>query len=257
MNPYLKRTGVWVCLFSLALATSACESGGRGYSSYGGGYGSGSNSNSANMTADEKLLREQSSSFVQDNTFGGAATGAIIGCVLGGVLGALLGGKAQAAAIGCGAGAAAGGIAGGVDGYMKGKAAQTQANEVLMTRSVTADVQKQNAQLQAAVQTAQRVVDDDQKKLDQINAALKAKTMTLENARAQTAGIRQNTGEIAKILDAARKNRDKFVDARNQLQGGSDTTALDAQINELDGQIAQLETQLASVNNSLNLTHLN
>jgi len=59
------------------------------------------------------------------------------------------------------------------------------------------------------------------------------------------------------VLDAARKNRDNFVDARNKLQAGSDTTALDAQINELNGQIAQLETQLASVNNSLNLTHLN
>ena len=258
MNLYLKRSGVWVCLFAMALGTSACESGGgRHYSNYGGGYSSASTGNSGNMTADEKLLREQSSSFVQDNTFGGAATGAIVGCVLGGVLGALLGGKAQAAAIGCGAGAAAGGIAGGVDGYLKGKAAQTQANEVLMTRSVTSDVQKQNAQLEAAVQTAQRVVDDDQKKLDQIQAALAAKTITLENARAQTADIRQNSAEIAKILDAARKNRDKFVDARNQLQSGSDTTALDAQINQLNGQIAQLETQLASVNNSLNLTHLN
>jgi len=256
MSPYLKRSGVWVCLFAMALGTSACESGGgRRYSNYGGGYSSASTGNSANMTDDEKLLREQSDSFVQDNTFGGAATGAIVGCVLGGVLGALLGGKAQSAAIGCGAGAAAGGIAGGVDGYLKGKAAQTQANEVLMTRSVTADVQKQNAQLEAAVQTAQRVVDEDQKKLDQINAALAAKTMTLENAQAQAADIRQNSAEIAKILDAARKNRDNFVDARNQLQGG-DTTALDQQINQLNGEIAQLETQLAAVNNSLKLTGL-
>jgi archaellum component FlaC len=257
MNLYVKRSGVWVCLFTMALGTSACESGGRHYSNSGGGYSSASTGNSADMTDDEKLLREQSASFVQDNTVGGAATGAILGCVLGGVLGALLGGKAQAAALGCGAGAAAGGIAGGVDGYLKGKAAQTQANEVLMTRSVTADVEKQNAKLEAAVQTAQRVVDDDQKKLDQINAALAAKTISLDNARAQTADIRQNSAEIAKILDAARKSRDTFVDARNQLQGGSDTTALDAEINQLNGEIAQLETQLAQVNNSLNLTHLN
>src|SRR5258708_1987858 len=182
MNAYLKRSGVWVCLFAMALGTSACESGGsRRYSNYGGRYSSASTGNSANMTDDEKLLRQQSNSFVHDNTFGGAATRAILGCVLGGVLGALLGGKAQAAAIGCGAGAAAGGIAGGVDGYLKGKAAQTQANEVLMARSVTEDVQKQNAQLEAAVQTAQRVVDEDQKKLDQIQPPLAAKPMTLAN----------------------------------------------------------------------------
>ena len=70
-------------------------------------------------------------------------------------------------------------------------------------------------------------------------------------------GVAASGSNFAKILDAARKNRDTFVDARNKLQAGSDTTALDTQINQLNGQIAQLETQLASVNNSLNLTGLN
>ena len=184
MNVYMKRSGVGVCLFAMALATSSCESGGRGYSSYGGGYSSALSGSSGNMTADEKPCTSNpppSSRTIPS------------GCCHrrhprlrpGRRARRPSGRQGQAAAIGCGAGAAAGGIAGGVDGYLKGKAAQTQANEVLMTRSVTADVQKQNAQLQAAVQTAQRVVDDDKKKLDQINAALAAKTMTLENARAR------------------------------------------------------------------------
>ena len=40
-------------------------------------------SNYENMTADEKLLHEQSDSFVEENVMGGAATGAIIGAIRG------------------------------------------------------------------------------------------------------------------------------------------------------------------------------
>ena len=46
-----------------------------------------------------------------------------------------------------------------------------------------------NAKLETAVQTAQRVVDADQKKLDQIKADLAAKKITIENARAQASRI--------------------------------------------------------------------
>ena len=256
MNGALRRGGLWACLFAAVLTPAGCTTyGGVGYSSY-GSYGSSSQSN-ANLTSDEKLLREQSDSFVQDNVFGGAATGAIVGCLLGGLLGALLGGRGADAAIGCGAGAAGGAIVGGVDGYMNAKAAQNQSNKILMTRSVTSDIRKENAKLESAVQTAQRVADSDQKKLDQIKSELAAKTISIENARAEASVIRQNSAAIAQILDAARKNRDNFVDARNKLQGGVDTTELDQEISQLDAEIAQLQQQLASVNTSLSLTGLN
>src|SRR5215470_13100244 len=182
MNGAVRRGGLWACLFAAVLTPAGCTVGGR----YGGGFGgysynSSSSGSNTNLTSDEKLLREQSDSFVQDNVFGGAATGAVVGCLLGGVLGALLGGRASSAAIGCGAGAAGGAIVGGVDGYMNAKAAQNQSNKILMTRSVTADIRKENGKLETAVQTAQRVVDADQKKLDQIKADLAAKTITIEN----------------------------------------------------------------------------
>src|SRR5689334_7180070 len=60
----------------------------------------------SSQTADERLLREQSDSFVQDNVFGGAATGALVGCMLGALAGALIAHDAKSAAIGCGAGGA-------------------------------------------------------------------------------------------------------------------------------------------------------
>src|SRR6516162_159965 len=254
----VRRSGLWACLFAAVLTPAGCENGSFYAGSFGGySSSSGSYSGNGNLTSDEKLLREQSDSFVQDNVFGGAATGAIVGCLLGGLLGALLGGRGADAAIGCGAGAAGGAIVGGVDGYMNAKAAQNQSNKILMTRSVTSDIRKENAKLESAVQTAQRVADSDQKKLDQIKSELAAKTISTENARAQASVIRQNSAAIAQILDAARKNRDNFVDARNKLQGGVDTTELDQQISQLDAEIAQLQNQLASVNTSLSLTGLN
>jgi outer membrane lipoprotein SlyB len=260
MNGAVRRGGLWACLFAAVLTPAGCTVGGRyggGFGGYSSSYGSSSSGSNTHLTSDEQLLREQSNSFVDDNVFGGAATGAVVGCLLGGVLGALLGGRASSAAIGCGAGAAGGAIVGGVDGYMNAKAAQNQSNKILMTRSVTSDIRKENAKLETAVQTAQRVVDADQKKLDQIKADLAAKTITIENARAQAAVIRQNSDEIAQILDAARKNRDNFVDARNKLQGGVDTSQLDQEIAQLNGEIDQLQNQLASVNTSLSLTGLN
>ena len=158
--------------------------------------------------------------------------------------------------IGCALGAAAGAAVGGVDGYTQGKEAQAQADQVLMTRSLTGDIEQENARLQSAVEAAQRVVDSDRKKLDRIKSDLAAKTISLDNAQVQAAFIRQNTAAIAAIVDDARKRRDDFLAARKSLQG-SDTAAVDRQIGQLDSEIAQLESQLASVNASLTLTELN
>jgi hypothetical protein len=261
MSSLLHRSGLWLSLTAAVLPTAGCASygygGGYGGSSYGGGgYGYGGSSQQANLSSDEQLLREQSGTFVQDNALGGAATGAVIGCVAGTLLAALLGARGGSMAIGCGAGAAAGGIAGGAQGYMQGQEAQTQANQVLATRASTKDIEQENARLQSAVATAQRVVDSDQQKLDQIKAELAARTITLDDARAQAAVIRDNTTQIAAILDAARKNRDNYIAARNSMQG-TDTSALDQQIAQLNNEIASLETQLASVNTTLALTGLN
>lgn len=249
--------GRWLALLACGALLAGCNDGGSAY--YGGaGYGTGGglfNASYQPLTPDERLLREQSDGFVQDNVFGGAATGAIIGCVLGAVAGALLAHDARSAAIGCGAGGLGGAVVGGVDGYMQAKSAQAQANQVLMTRAVAQDVRKQNEQLSAAVQTAQRVVDNDQRHLDELNAKLAAKQMTLDQARAEASVVRSNTQQIEAILADAQEKRDKFVQARNQLHSG-DTAGLDAEIARLNREIAQLQHQVSSINASLQLNGL-
>jgi hypothetical protein len=235
------RSGLWLCLIAALLPIAGCGTSRR--------QGSG----------DVQLASEQSASFVADNTAGGAATGAVIGCIAGALLDVLLvvatHGQASPG-IGCAVGAATGAGAGGVDGYTQGTEAQAQANQVLKTRSVAADIQKENATLQSAVEIAQRVVDRDQEKLDRIKSDLATKTISLDNAQVQAAFIRQNTAQIAAILDDARKRRDSFLTARKGLQDG-DTTAVDREIGEFDSKIARLQSQLASVNAALNLTELN
>jgi hypothetical protein len=237
----LYRSGLWLCLIASLLPIAGCATSRR--------QGNG----------DVQLASEQSASFVADNTAGGAATGAVIGCIAGALLDVLLvvatHGQASPG-IGCAVGAATGAVAGGVDGYTQGTEAQAQANQVLETRSVAADIQKENATLQSAVEIAQRVVDRDQEKLDRIKSDLATKAISLDNAQVQAAFIRQNTAQIAAILDDARKRRDSFLTARKGLQAG-DTTAVDREIGEFDTKIARLQSQLASVNAALTLTELN
>jgi hypothetical protein len=210
-------------------------------------------------SADGQLASEQSASFVADNTAGGAATGAVIGRIAGALLDVLLivatHGRSSPG-MGCAVGAAAGAVAGGVDGYTQANEAQAQANRVLEIRSVAADIKKENATLQSAVEIAQRVVDSDREKLDRIKTDLATKTISLENAQVQAAFIRQNTAQIAAILDDARKQRDSFLTSRKGLQD-SDATAVDREIGEFETKIARLESQLASVNAALTLTALN
>jgi hypothetical protein len=106
------------------------------------------------------------------------------------------------------------------------------------------------------LQTAQRVVDTDQKQLDQIKSELAAKSISLEDARAEAAAIRENTAQIVAILDTARKKRYDFLAARSQLLG-NDTAVVDREIAVLNGEIARLESALISLNASLTLTGLN
>jgi hypothetical protein len=249
MTPTIRGARRWVAIGTAALFLAGCA--GPSY------YRSASyqSSGAPGLTSDERLLREQSDSFVQDNVFGGAVTGAVVGCVAGALLGALIAHNAKGAAIGCGAGGAGGAIVGGVDGYMQGKAAQAQANQVVMARSVAEDVRRQNQELENAIQTAQRVVDQDQRKIDALNARLASKQVTLAQARAEAEAVRDNSRTIQTILADAQKKRDNFVQARNRL-GGADGGELDAEIAALNNQIAQLEQQVSSINASLRLSGL-
>ena len=210
---------------------------------------------SAGTTPDERLLNEQSEDFVSQNVFEGAATNAALGCVLGAVIGLTMNGEAQAAAKGCAIGGVAGGIYGGVDGYLNAKEAQYKTNEAAKMRSMAADAREDTERLAELLETSQRVVENDKRKLEDLRAQVDAKQISVEQARAEAASVRRNSDQIETILADAREKRDNYVAARDSLQT-SDTAELDAEIGRLETEIAALETQLAAVNSSLQLNGL-
>jgi hypothetical protein len=211
--------------------------------------------NYEHLTADERLLREQSDSFVAENVFGGAATGAIIGALLGALVGATAGGDTEAIGYGAAAGAGAGLIVGGIDGYLQGKAAQYQANQVMMVRAVAADVRRDNEKLSELLETTSRVIEADKRKLEQLRSQVEARQITLEQAREEAEIVAANSETIEETLVDATEKRDKYIDARNRLSFG-DTAELDMEIHRLNAEIAELEQQVASLNASLDLTGL-
>jgi hypothetical protein len=223
--------------FAMALTLAACAT------------------NYEHLTGDERLLHEQSDSFVAENVFGGAGTGALIGVFVGALLGAAIGDDAESIGYGAAAGAAAGAIAGGVDGYLQAKQARYEADQVLMPRAVAADVRKDNQKLSELLQTASRVVEADKQKLARLQAQVQAQQITLDRARAQAAAVRENSETIEQTLEDAREKRDNYVHARNRLSWG-DTAELDWEINQLDTEIAALDQQVAALNASLELTGL-
>lgn len=207
------------------------------------------------LTADEELLRTQSDSFVAENTLGGAATGAAVGCLILGILSVAANNNASGAGTACAVGAAAGAVVGGIDGYMKAKDAQYKANETAKMEAMAMDVKADNEQLAEMIDTARRVVDNDRRKLDELQRKVDSKQLTLEQARAEAAVIRDNSQQIEGILEEARNKRDLYTDARSRLTT-SDTAELDDEISRLNSEIAELETQLNTVNSALRVSGL-
>lgn len=238
MMARLHRHGRYLCL-AAALALAGCQTTGDGLI----------------LTQDEELLRTQSSSFVVENTAGGAAAGAAIGCLLVGLLVVASRGNSNDIATACAAGAVGGAVLGGVDGYMKAKQAQYKSNQIAMMESVAADARADNEKLSEAVETARRVAELDRQRLDNLARRVDAKQITVEQARNEAQVIRDNTRQIETILDGAREKRDTYVEARNSM-GGGNPAALDGEIARLNQEIAVLETQLSSVNASMRVAGL-
>ena len=192
------------------------------------------------LTADEELLRTQSEGFVAENVA---------------ALSVAANNNGSGAGTACAIGAAGGAVVGGVDGYMKAKEAQTKANDTAMTAAMAEDVRADNEKLAEMVETSRRVVENDRRRLDDIARKVDSKILTLEQARAEAAVIRNNSQQIETILQEAREKRDTYQDARSRV-GGGDTAQLDAEIGRLNGEISQLETQLSAVNTALRVNGL-
>ena len=209
----------------------------------------------AQMTLDERQLREQSDSFVVESAGGGAIVLGTIGCILGATLVAFGGGDVGDVGRACAVAGAIGAVAGGVDGYMNAKEAQYKTNETAKMRSMAEDVRADNEKLRTLLESTRRVTENDQKRLDALKAEVDARTMTLEQAESEAAIVRANSEQIEEILNDVKDKRDLYLEAREQLRTNN-TAELDKEIQRLNQDIAELEGHLGTVNASLQLTGL-
>jgi len=209
----------------------------------------------AQLTLEEKTLREQSDSFVVESAGGGAIVLGAIGCVFVATVMVIGGGNGEDVARGCLIGGAIGAVAGGVDGYLNAKEAQYKTNETAKMQAVAEDVRADNEKMEGLLTAAQRVVENDRERLETLKAKLDSKQMSVAQAQAEAKVVRANSEQIAEILEGVKEKRDLYLDARNSLKT-NDTAELDQEIARLNRDIDKLEGHLGTVNASLQLTGL-
>ncbi len=194
------------------------------------------------LTPEEQRLRQQADTFNQT-----MVEGAIVGCLGGMLLGALVAGKGNRAA-GVAAGCAVGGgIGAGAGAYVADKQEQ-YANTEQRYNAMIDDVHKDNERLAGLIQTARTTIAADKGRIEQIDADLAAKKITMDQAKTKMAHVDENTAYLQKTIASLKDRRDNYVAAAKQTPANSNQKAqMDKEINALQTQIAQLDDQLGAL----------
>lgn len=177
---------------------------------------------------------------------GGAFMGALIGAG-GGAAGCALAGKNPAA---CAAvGAVGGAVAGGVGGYVVAKKQEASKNHIRAIDGVTADIRKQNEALSSQVVTARQVVDHAEQKLASVNAAVRAGTMSADQANAERARFARDSKRLGDIVEHLKKQEKEYEEAGQQI--GEKNTDYNNQIVAMRANIATLQQQKSALDSAM------
>jgi hypothetical protein len=189
------------------------------------------------MISAERQLCKQNATF-NKTVAGGAIIGGLGGAAAGAV-GCAIAGKNPliCAAIG----GAAGLFVGGVAGYVIAKKQESARNNVRAIDSVTADVVKQNQDLQSEVIAARQVAAHGQQKLASIRSAERSGAMTAEQASSERARIAQDTERLSNIIGHLQAQVKDFQDAGQQV--GQSSRDFNRQIAEMQRNVMLLQQQ--------------
>jgi uncharacterized protein YcfJ len=208
----------------------------------------------ANLTPEEKRLREQADDF---NTT--IVEGAVFGAIAGAVLGALLSSGSNRAK-GAAAGAVAGAALGGASGYYVAKSKENFATEQAKLDSMITDVKADNSRLQAYIANTNSVVSKNQQELNAMQTAVKNGTKKRDDMTALLARVEGNRGAIKVALDKLKVNKTEYINASNQMKSDPKSTVsvepLNYQIAELEGKIQVLERQYADISRLITVNQL-
>lgn len=191
------------------------------------------------LSPEEQRLRQQADTFNQT-----MAEGALTGCLAGMLVGILASNnKARGAIAGCVVG---GGIGAGAGAYVAQKQSDYADTEQRYD-SMIDDVRKDNQRLAEVIQTSRVTIAADRHRIDEIDADLAAKKISLNDAKVRMSRVDSNTAYLQKTIASLKERRDNYIAAAQQSKTGSTAAQhaqMDQQITTLQSQIAQLDEQL-------------
>jgi uncharacterized protein YgiM (DUF1202 family) len=200
--------------------------------------------------ADQRLTKSESAKFFTKS----GTTACVGGAAISGAACLLLGGDEKK----CAALAAAACVAGfAADKYLD-KKRQEYADAEDRVDAMIADVRKDNQELKSLTKISQTVLNEDKKKLREIQNSIDSDELQKSQAKKELASIDANTAYLRDTLKNLHERQKEWQEiANSERKSGSDVEDLDAEINSMKNQIAQLELevdQLYEQRSSIQLT---
>lgn len=191
------------------------------------------------LTPAEQRMRDQANDFNR-TILEGAGIGALAGAGIGA---AACRGDLSCILIGAAAGAAAGSAG----GYYYAQKKEGYVNEEQRLDAIIADIRKDNKNLEGLVKDARTVAAADKQKMDQIDKALAANTISQEQAKRELDAVDDNREVLQDTIANLKDRRDEWKEVASKARADTDT----AKMARLDREIKTLENQIASLENEL------
>lgn len=183
--------------------------------------------------------------------------GGLGGAVAGAGLGNAIGKDSKSTILGAGIGAAAGCAAGlGANYYLEQQRTLYASKEARLNAAIK-DIKSQNTYIQADINNAKLVVNEDLKRLATLSKQVSAKSIENSQAKAELAKIDANIAKLKENRASFQKSLENFqaVSKASKAEGAK-TSKLDSEIAETQRKIKAYDDQIASIANQRNAIRL-
>jgi outer membrane lipoprotein SlyB len=181
-------------------------------------------------------------------TGGGVAVGAVLGAVFGALLGVAGGGDGRDVAAMAAVGAGAGGVVGGVDGYDVAQQKKRYAVQEARLDCQLQAAKEDNAKLDQLLASLQTSISNNMRRIGELEAEFKAKSMNAEEVRAELASMDATTAQMERALAQMKNRKQQYESARDAnnkaADGNLNTVDLDRNISDLNNKIAEADAAL-------------